>query len=306
MWPVGGRYNHTLQTYLRLKSNGFKCELVDTFPDEGILIAHKDFLPRTSKLLDTNLLTICIKAERTPHPYAQLHVVQNPFEETLLSPCWNAYYIPFWTQRGLVPRHPERLDTFETVAYFGRNVNLAPELKSQEWLQQLNNLGLHWYLASEDDLWYDYSNVDVILAIRSFDQQTYDDKPASKLFNAWRAGVPVIAGNDSAFQAEYRSELDFIQVTTLDEAVRALKRLRDDVTLRRAMMKNAAMRAADIHSDVIVRRWRTFLTEVAFPAYEHRRSGMGLRQQLAFARRCLDVSTRRIKRRIPLVSQCLV
>lgn len=302
LWPVGGKYNHTIQTYLRLKSDGFPCELVDTLPDEGILIAHRDFLPKSAKLLNPKLLVVCIKAERTPHPYAQLHILQNPFEESLLDTCWNACYIPFWTQRGLIPRNPERGDTFKTVAYFGRRVNLAPELNDQKWFQQLDELGLHWYHASEDYLWYDYSGVDVILAVRSFDKQTYDDKPASKLFNAWRAGIPVIAGNDSAFQAEFRSELDFIKVSTLDETIAALKRLRDDSNLRRAMMDNAAERAIDVQPEAITQRWRAFLAEVAFPAYERQRRGLLMNPQLSFARRYFDILSQRVKKGILMPS----
>lgn len=298
LWPVGGKYNHTLQTYLRLKSEGFPCDLVDVLPDEGILITHRDFLPKHTKLLDPKLLVVCIKAERTPHPYAQLHIVQNPFEESLLGSCWNAHYIPFWTQRGLVPRNPNRQDRFETVAYFGRQVNLAPELKSRKWFQQLDHLGLRWYHASEAHLWYDYSDVDVILAVRSFDEQTYDDKPASKLFNAWRAGVPVLAGNDSAFQAEYRSDLDFIKVTTLDGAIAALKYLRDNPNVRRAMRDNAVKRAADVQPEAITQQWIAFLTEVAFPIYERQRREKSISQQLSFLKRSIDTLSRRIQNQV--------
>ncbi|HEY9747234.1 MAG TPA: hypothetical protein V6C63_00930, partial [Allocoleopsis sp.] len=33
-----GVYCWTLQTYLRLQASGFPCQLVDTLPDEGIIL----------------------------------------------------------------------------------------------------------------------------------------------------------------------------------------------------------------------------------------------------------------------------
>ena len=43
--PWLGPYNWTIQTCLELKSSGFACELTATLPDQGIVIAHGDFLP---------------------------------------------------------------------------------------------------------------------------------------------------------------------------------------------------------------------------------------------------------------------
>lgn len=302
LWPRGGKYNHTIQTYLRLKTNGFSCQLVDKIPDEGILIAHRDLLPKNIKLLDPKLLVVCMKAERKPHPYAQFHIVQNPVEESSLGSCWNAHYIPLWPQRGLIPRDSNRQDRFETVAYFGRTVNLAPELEDPNWSKQLRQLGLNWYHASEEHLWYDYSEVDVIIAVRSFDQRTYEAKPATKLFNAWHAGVPAISGNDSAFQAEFRSELDFIKVETVDDAIAALKRLRDDVNLRRAMVENGMQRAEETKPETLVQRWQSFITDIAMPAYERQRRESGVSHQVSFIRRCFDIQSQRIRNKAFQVS----
>lgn len=298
LWPLGGRYNHTIQTYLRLKTTGFPCQIVDDIPDEGVLIAHYDLLPKHQKLLKPKLVVVCIKAEREPHPYAQFHIVQNPGEELSLNSCWNPHYIPFWPQRGLIPRDAKRGDQFENVAYFGRNVNLAPELASPQWSKRLSDLDLHWYHASQAELWYDYSTVDVIIAVRSFDQQTYSAKPANKLFNAWRAGVPAIVGNDSAFQAEFRSELDFIKATTVDDAIAAIQRLKDNPDLRRAMVQNGFQRAKEIEPDAIIQRWQSFILDVAVPAYEQRKFASSISQQLSFAKRCYGLLSQRAKDRI--------
>ena len=38
-------------------------------------------------------------------------------------------------------------------------------------------------------------------------------KPPSKLFNSWLAGVPAVLGHESAYRAERRSDLDYIEVS---------------------------------------------------------------------------------------------
>ena len=298
LWPLGkniGIYSLTIQTYLRLKSNNFPCEIIDSIPDQGILIAHRDVLPNDPRLLNKNLLVVCIKAERTPHPFASLHVVQNPIEKKELSPCWNPFYIPHWAQRDLIKRDENRGDKFENIAYFGRKVNMAPELKSSTWVEQIEQLGLNWVPVTEDEHWSNYSHVDAILAVRSFDRQTYDAKPATKLFNAWRAGVPAIVGNDSAFSAEQRSDLDFIQVTTVEDAIEAMKQLRDNAQLRKAMAENGFRRAKEIEFEMITKIWENFVSNHAMPAYENQRKRSDFRHKLNFGRRCTNVLMRRLR-----------
>ncbi|MGP1383256.1 MAG: glycosyltransferase [Thainema sp.] len=293
LWPSAGKYDHTIQTYLRLSTSGFPCQIIDQLPTEGIVIAHYDLLPKHPKLLNPKLLAVCIKAERTPHPYAAIHVVQNPEEARFLSGCWNAHFIPFWLQQGLIPRDSQRGNRFENIAFFGRKVNLAPELKSDWWLEQLSDLGLCWILSDEPELWSDYSNIDAVLAVRSFDQQTYSAKPANKLFNAWHTGVPAIVGNDSAFQAEFHNELDFIKVTTVHDAIAALKRLKEEPELRRAMIENGFQRAKETEPDAIVKRWQAFIEDVAIPAYERQRLQSGISQTFSFIKRCFATVSRR-------------
>jgi len=38
-----GKYDWTLQTYLYLKADGLRCQLIDFMPDEGIVLSHRDF-----------------------------------------------------------------------------------------------------------------------------------------------------------------------------------------------------------------------------------------------------------------------
>ncbi|NEP60100.1 MAG: hypothetical protein F6K31_24355 [Symploca sp. SIO2G7] len=185
-----GIYTWTLQTYLRLKADGFPCQLVSELPEEGIVLVHRNSLRVHNRLKPSkNLLLICLKAELNQYPYAQLQVVQNPTESQTGKNC---YYIPHWPQPGLIPRNPTRGDRFENIAFFGHQTNLAAELLEPAWEQELQALGLNWCprLNSNrwdkyeeiDNCWHNYNNIDAIVAVRSFDrQQNYPTKPATKL-----------------------------------------------------------------------------------------------------------------------------
>lgn len=282
---TSGVYAWTSQTYLRLKENGFPCELTATLPTEGIVLAHRYSIPFHLKP-GAKLLIVCIKADYAEHPYAQLHVVQNDRETNTIR---DSYYIPHWPQPGLIPRDRERGDRFENIAYFGIEKNLAPELRDTAWSKQLKNMGLNWQVVSSDR-WNDYSNVDAIFAVRNFKPENdYQWKPASKLVNAWLAGVPAILGCESAYQAERQSELDYIEVNSVDEALNTLKRLRDDRELRQRMVENGRIRAESTTPEQLTQRWRKFLMDVVIPEYDRWCQASKFTQQIYLARRYLVV-----------------
>jgi hypothetical protein len=207
---------------------------------------------------------------------------------------WESYYIPHWPQPALIPRDPTRGDRFENLAYFGHKRNLAPELESSVWYEQLNALDLEWHIVGNERV-NDYSDIDVVLAVRTFDRQDHIEKPATKLFNAWHAGVPAIVGGDSAFQAERKSELDYIQVNSLAETIAALKRLRNDRELRQAMIENGRVRARETQVANLVNQWRDFITDVAVPAYDRWCAASRWTQQALLMRGYLSLKIYRLQ-----------
>ncbi|MEQ8469306.1 hypothetical protein [Coleofasciculus sp. E1-EBD-02] len=264
-----GLFCWNLQTYLRLKADGFPCQLVRTIPEEGIIISHREGFPNHLKP-GRKLLMVCIKADRPRHPYAQLHIIQNPQNNMLkksMMTVGDAYYLPHWPQPGLIPRNPARRDRFENIAFFGNQYNLAPELKYPSWKEKLNALGLSWRVVKRDK-WNDYSETDAIVAMRSFSQLDVTLKPATKLYNAWSAGVIAILGCESAYRAERKSELDYLEVNSLNEVILSLKRLRDDKGLRQAMIENGRVRAEEVKPASTSAKWRSFIEEIAIPAYK--------------------------------------
>jgi hypothetical protein len=267
----GGKYSvgashWTLQTYVYLKEYGFTCEPVERLPDEGIILAHRDLIPDRLKPLPKQLL-ICLQADRPPHPHAQLSVVHNPRDPRI--DMETVVYIPPWPQIGMLPRSEKRRDVFENIAYLGWKHNLAAELQDARWYKSLRSLGLRFQMVTESDRdkWRDFSNIDAVIAVRSFASEPYYDKPALKLFNAWHAGVPAILGVESAYRAERKSHLDYIEVRSIDEVISALLSLRDNKGLRDAMIHNGRERAKETEAKVIVSLWINMLNTVAIPRY---------------------------------------
>ncbi|MCU0536894.1 MAG: hypothetical protein MUD14_23655 [Hydrococcus sp. Prado102] len=289
-----GIYCWTLRTYLYLRAVGFPCQLIGHIPSEGMVLAHQKSLPIDLKP-NPKLLIVCLQADRGRHPYAQIHVVQNPrltkpriLGDRYLLPARENLYMPLWPQSGIIPRDRARGSLFENVAFFGLEINLALELSKPSWSNAIADLGLRWQIINSDR-WHDYSDVDVVLAVRDFGKPdtAWDFKPATKLFNAWHAGVPAILGCESAYRGERKSELDFVEVKSLNETIAALKRLRDDRALRQAMVEHGWLRAQETQRDAMIQRWKTLMNERLIPAYENwcnsswYRQSFWLRRQLA-------------------------
>jgi hypothetical protein len=294
-----GEFAWIVQTYLRLKQDNFPCQLTDTFPQAGIVLAHRDSLRYDIKP-NSKTLIICVEGSQTSHPFAQFRVVHNQRElfqtakshnnwqgQTRISVAKGCHFIRHWPQPGIIPRDRDRGDRFENVAYFGTGANLASELLQPAWKEKLASLGLSWHFQrrGKPNGWMDYSYVDAVVAVRSFDEQDYTWKPASKLYNAWHAEVPAILGRESAFQDERKSDLDYLEVNSLDNLINTLIRLRDDKELYCSMVANGKIRAAETQPENLVTDWRNFLTKVAVPAYENWCNKSTISQQI-FITRC--------------------
>ncbi|NJN38789.1 MAG: hypothetical protein HC790_08765 [Acaryochloridaceae cyanobacterium CSU_3_4] len=125
-----GVYAWVIQTYQYLKADGLNCELVGEIPLEGIIFAHRKSLPDDFKPNEKSLI-VCLKAESSAHPYAQVHIVGNErdmdFETMILGDRYlypgDKYYIPHWPQPGLIPRDINRGNRFENIAFFGESQN---------------------------------------------------------------------------------------------------------------------------------------------------------------------------------------
>ena len=291
-----GIYCWTLQTYLRLHDFGFPCQLVNTFPDEGIVIAHRESLNYELTPTQKTLL-VCLKADQATHPYAQLHIVQNPQEAKSIR---KSLHIPLWSQPGLIPRSPARGSRVENIRYFGISHNLAPELKDPTWAESLKKIGLNWQIRPRES-WHDYSDTDVIVAVRNFQQlTTYTWKPATKLYNSWHACVPAILGCESAFQSERKGKLDYFQVQSPEEIIDCLTHLKRNPGLFNAMVDNGRLRAHETDKRCLTEKWKNALLKFVIPEYERWRNLPRWRQHL-YTNQChTQIKLKALKRRFSL------
>lgn len=127
--------------------------------------------------------------------------------------------------------------------------------------------------ATERDAldWPDFRDVDLLVALRPPDRRLWTAKPATKLVNAWLAGVPAVLGPEVAYRELRRSPLDYLEAATVEEARDAVLRLSAAPDLYRAMVENGRARAAELSREAIAGRWIRLLGE-EIPA----RAGAGL------------------------------
>lgn len=277
-WPGFGlgMYTWTIQTYLRLNAIAFPCQLTHELPEEGIILVDHNHLRMTRLRPNQRQFIVCLKQDGLHYPYAQCHVVQNLQDAQHRA---QYHYIPHWPQPGLVQRHPARGDRFENIAFFGHQVNLAPELQQPTWQKTLANIGLNWCSIANQNHWSeyktlnsgwnDYSQVDAIVAVRAFGKrQRFLNKPATKLYNAWLASVPAILGYELAFRREGTPGLNYLEATSPEALLQALKTLKQNLSLRQQLITQGQAEGQKFTASKTVHRWRTFLEKAAFPAFE--------------------------------------
>jgi len=265
-----GKFDWTLQTYLRMIERGFPCELTTDPSKEGIVLSHQHFM---ADILhpSQNSLFVCFKGDNPANTFAQINIVQNPNDKgrSSVSKFAKNYFLPHWVQPDLCPRDNSRGEEFENVGYMGATQELAEELSSENWVQALKDKGFNWVERTDPETWTDYTDLDVLVAVRKFKSEadSFSNKPATKLYNAWAAGIPAVLGRESAYRSERKSAFDYIEVDTLGELMHSLEKLRGDINLRREMVNRGNKRKQEINNETTVKKWEAFLVNVAVPCY---------------------------------------
>lgn len=275
-----GPFCWVLLTYLWLKELYPELPIVLTseLPTSGIVIAYRDHLT-DDWVPPAELYVVCLQADRAPHPHADYHIVQNPRRPRL----WFANrsgqgFIPHWPPAAVIPREPSRGNRVERIGFFGLPIDgsLGVPFRGDAWSRHLETHGFQWVIKPRDS-WDDYSDVDVVFALRDTYGRPYHFKPASKLVNAWLGGVPAVLGPESSYRALRSTADDYMEATNEAEVIAWLNKLRSDSSLYERMRLRAIERGKAFTHRAIARAWVDLLHEIDRLRKYHRRNALARR-----------------------------
>jgi hypothetical protein len=137
--------------------------------------------------------------------------------------------------------------------------------------------------------WADFREADLVVAARNLTRYDASLKPPIKLVNAWRAGVPALLGPEPSYIRLRRSDLDYIEVRTAEDALAAVRLLKANPDIYRRMIENGFERAKEFSYERIAQRWYEVLAGPVADGYERwlRRRGASLRRPITYARRAV-------------------
>lgn len=262
------------QTWAALQRDGFAVHLTAELPASGIMVSLAGFFGDAFRP-PGDVFFVGIVADSVPHPGAHLHILQNSLHARRLRP---SVFMPLWPQPNILPRDPARGDRLETLGFFGDEPNLAPELRDPAWRAKLEKLGVCLEVFHADR-WHDYRAVDGVIAIRGFGPSPYLHKPATKLYNAWLAGVPFIGGRDSAYAGDGMVGENFLQATTPEEVLVQVRRLKENPDLVRGLVESGRVAVREFDEAAILARWKALLSQDLPPMARH------WQERSAFSRR---------------------
>lgn len=256
---LGGRFNWVAQSWLVLRE--FREGLtIGTTPVPGqINFGHVMFWRgRQSR---GGEFRVSVRADYPRMFDVDFEVLQNPAAQLSDQQA----YLPYWPVPGLKPRDSSRTQ-LRTVAYAGRMgpLNLAEGLKDASMLLPD---GIEMRIIPPHK-WHDLSEVDALVAIRSFDKKLHVTKPPSKLFSAWLGNVPLIAGFDSAFSEIGVPGQDYLRISTAQELYTVLEQLRDDRNFYDYIVRNGINRAVSVSHEEIANLWLDTLDTQVVAAFE--------------------------------------
>ena len=176
-------------------------------------------------------------------------------------------FLPPLPQRGLLARDVSRGDQIATVAIKSNPENVPKGLSSPKMVERLRALGVTLEIdapgesSGSDQQWHDFRSVDVALCVRLEEQETIS-KPATKLRNAWAAGVIPLASREPAYVEIATDRHDVLFFDDLDEIPDLIRSLHEDSELREQMWRGVAQSAsAQPNMGSLVDAWWELLTE---------------------------------------------
>lgn len=93
-------------------------------------------------------------------------------------------------------------------------------------------------------------------------------KPATKLYNAWLAGVPALLAPEPEYQRMRTSPEDFIEIDSLDSVLTAVRQLQAEPARYAALRARCCERSSEFSAQAIAARWLDVLTGPVTDQYD--------------------------------------
>ena len=278
---------HSTFFHLKIKQNLFEPILTDSIPEMGIIIFHKGFFPKDLKP-NKNQFFICVQADYGRHKFAQMHIVQNPFQinnfqaskKSVLDSLFNfatTNFVSHWPQPSLLKRKLHRGNLIENISFFGNKEQIPNELEDY-----LNSKSINFKAHFDPSTWNNYEHTDIVLAIRSFDEKPYYNKPFSKIVNATLAGCLVIAGAESSakfYKDNYYPELPIVSST--DELIKAIDLIIENPQDSFNCLRNSRSKIKNFTEEGVLLQWISIL-EFAVKKFEDYRESSNFSKEIFY------------------------
>jgi hypothetical protein len=258
------------ELYARLRSAGEAVTLGPDQPDRGVVVVYaKSLRPLTAQLALLRGLgskpLIVIRSDTDPgwHPRLTADVEVMPYASAVSSA--SHVWVPALPQRGMIRRSAGRFGRIRTVGFKGNPANLPSFMHGPRWVLALEDMGLRWlrdtpeHVDGSDQSWHDFSEVDVAVCLRAEHWGRHSWKPATKLINAWCAGVIPLVGPEQGYLDLVTPNEDAFLVANECDVVAVLKRLTADSDLVRATERAIGKRASEFAMDTVLDQWRALL-----------------------------------------------
>ena len=287
--------------YLMLKDQGLDVDICRDYPEDGIFVIHK---ANARKFVwNPNLFVVSLQWDYKRDDRAQMHLVGNKHKATSaalgrldrLSCKGHQHYVTPIMHPVVIPRDPSRGALFENIAFIGDPKNLDEAFRTETFEAQLKELGMKFIVRGDPGKMADFSDIDVVIAVRRIGQ-VISNKPPVKLINSWRGGVPALLGCEVGFREIRENEYDFIEIDSVQSALEALTRLKNDVDFRGKMITNAQQRAIPFSAEGQQQTWIMLMDGrlwIFYVTWQHKNPNASLLQlTMAGLRICLMKSCR--------------
>jgi hypothetical protein len=297
---IKGSDIYTVQSWLLLKRHGVDVHLASDYVPGAICVAPYDHIAIKDFAFDSYV--VAVRDDR-PRAYLCDHqVVETAANATRP----NDHFIPMWSQPTTRPRDPARGTAIKTLVFKGlTDRNLAPQFRDPVFFRTLAEMGVEFRPTPPgSDLeqmidWADFREADLVLAARNLTRYDASLKPGIKLINAWRAGVPALLGPEPSYMSLRRSDLDYLEIRSAEDALAAIRHLKANPDVYTRMIENGFERAKEFSSERIAQRWYDVLAGPVAEGYERwrrqRRAGF-LRPITYAARAIVHMGARKVYR----------